>query len=64
MAAGDEYRAKAAELESKAKTETREQARMEMENLAKGYRRLARQAEQNAALDLVYATPIKPQDTA
>jgi hypothetical protein len=57
MAAGDGYRIKAVEFEVKAETETNDFQRLEFEALARAYRRLARQAQQNSALDIVYETP-------
>jgi hypothetical protein len=62
MAAGDEYRRKAAELEAKAKTNVSERQSAAFEHLAKAYRRLARQAEQNQTLDIVWEPPLpKPR---
>ena len=51
MAAGDDYRIKAADMNAKAKREVRPLARAELENLALAYLRLADQADRNAALE-------------
>lgn len=61
MSAGDEYRVKAADLTAKAKSESHESVRTELETLALGYLRLATQADRNAIpTDLVYETPPRP----
>jgi hypothetical protein len=57
MAAGDEYRVKAADMNARAKNERNPLARAEHENLALAYLRLADQADKNAKVDLVYETP-------
>ena len=57
MTPGDAYRAKAAELHEKAKKEINPAARAELEGMALGYLRLARQAERNALTDIVYDPP-------
>ena len=57
MAAGDEYRIKAAEMIARAKSERNPLTRAENENLALAYLRLADQADKNATADLVYETP-------
>jgi hypothetical protein len=57
MAAGDEYRIKAAEMNARAKSERNPLTRAEHENLALAYLRLADQADKNATVDLVYETP-------
>ena len=51
---GDEYRVKAAELQTRTINETNERLRKEFENLALQYLRLADQAERNAKTDVVY----------
>ena len=51
MAAGDDYRIKAAEMNAKARREIRLLARAELENLALAYLRLADQADRNANLE-------------
>jgi hypothetical protein len=51
MAAGDDYRIKAADMNAKAKGETRLRTRAELESLALAYLRLADQADRNADLD-------------
>ena len=50
MAAGDDYRIKAADVHAKAKGETSLRTRAELESLALAYLRLADQAERNATL--------------
>jgi len=65
MTSGKEYRAKAAEFAQKAKEEVDEKACLELESLAKAYRRLAMQAELNEELGFVpraRAKTTKPDD--
>ena len=50
MAAGDDYRIKAADLNAKAKRETHSRTRSDLEGLALAYLRLAVQADRNADL--------------
>ena len=50
MAAGDDYRIKAADMNAKAKSETKPRTRAELERLALAYLRLADQADRNAHL--------------
>jgi len=50
MAAGDDYRIKAADMNAKAKGESSLRTRAELESLALAYLRLADQAERNASL--------------
>jgi hypothetical protein len=50
MAAGDDYRIKAADMHAKAKGETKPRTRTELERLALAYLRLADQADRNADL--------------
>ena len=50
MAAGDDYRIKAAEMNAKAKGETSPQTRSELQKLVLSYLRLADQADRNAGL--------------
>jgi hypothetical protein len=50
MAAGDDYRIKAADMNAKAKEETKPWTRAELESLALAYLRLADQADRNADL--------------
>jgi hypothetical protein len=57
MPAGDHYRARAAELSAKAQAETAPAIRVEYENLAFAYLRLAEQADRNSRTDVVYETP-------
>lgn len=57
MAAGDEYRAKAAELRTRARRESDANLRAELDNLALAFLRLAAQAQRNNQADIVYETP-------
>jgi len=57
MAAGDEYRIKAAELHAQAQCHTTSKLRVQLENLAKAYLRLAEQADRNDRSDLIYEPP-------
>ena len=57
MTAGDEYRAKAAAMNARAKQERNLLIRAEFDNLALAYLRLAEQAERNAQADLIDETP-------
>ena len=50
--AGDEYRIKAAELHAQAQCHTTSKLRVQFENLAKAYLRLAEQADRNDRADL------------
>ena len=54
MAAGDQYRTKAAEFHARAQSETRPQLRLQFENLAKAHLRLAEQADWNDRVEAVY----------
>lgn len=54
---GDEYRVKAFEFRAMARSENDRGIRAEFQNLARGYMRLAEQAERNSQLDLTYETP-------
>lgn len=58
--AADEYRAKAAAMNARAKQEQSPLIRAEFENLSLSYLRLAEQAERNAQADLVYEPPPHP----
>ncbi len=53
----DEYRVKAAELRAKARKETSPGLHSELEFLARGYLRLAGEAERNSHSDVSYETP-------
>lgn len=53
----DEYRIKAAALRAKATRERDVSLRVEWENLAIAYVRLAKQAEKNQQLDITYEPP-------
>ena len=50
MAAGDDYRIKAADMNARAKGETSPQTRSELTKLVLAYLRLADQADRNAGL--------------
>jgi hypothetical protein len=60
MAAGDEYRAKAAEFLAKAQSEADPKRFMELAKLAGAYQRLADQAERNTHIDLAYESQPPP----
>jgi hypothetical protein len=57
MTARDEYLLKAAELSAMAQAETDRADKVEFENLARAYLRLAEQAERNS--QVVSETPLK-----
>ena len=57
MARGDQYRAKAAQLLTRAKSEASDHIRRNLLGLSQAYLRLADQADQNSRLDLSYETP-------
>ena len=57
VTAGDEYRAKAAELRARARRESDAILRAELDNLALAFLRLAAQAQRNNQADIVYETP-------
>jgi hypothetical protein len=57
MTSGDEYRAKAAELRTRARRENDLSLRAELEGLAAGFARLAMQADRNSRTDIAYETP-------
>jgi hypothetical protein len=63
MALGDQYRARAAELTAKAQGEIAPSTRVEYENLALAYLRLAEQADRNSLTDVVYEPPSERPDT-
>jgi hypothetical protein len=50
MAAGDDYRIKAADMNARARREIRPRARAELASLALAYLRLAEQADRNASV--------------
>jgi hypothetical protein len=62
MTAGEDYRAKAASMQVRARQEQNPLIRAEFENLALAYLRLASQAERNAEADLIFETPPHPVD--
>jgi len=51
------YLLKAAELSAIAQVEKDHADKLEFENLARAYLRLAKQAERNSQIDIVYETP-------
>ena len=57
MAAGDQYRIKAAEFHAQAQSMANPKLRAGFANLAKAYLRLAEQADRNALVDVVYEPP-------
>ncbi len=57
MTTADQYRARAAELFTRARNETSPMIRSEWENLAKSYLHLAEQADRNSRTDIVYEPP-------
>ena len=57
MTSADQYRALASRLRARARAADTPCHTSEWEHLARCYLRLARQAEQNEKLDLVYETP-------
>jgi len=61
MPSADEYRVKAADMMARARRESNLLTRMEYENLAIAYFRLADQADKNARTDIVYETPSSEQ---
>ena len=60
MAAGDEYREKAAEIASRARQLQDPLKRVRLEALEASFLRLALQADKNAKSDTVYQTPQVP----
>jgi len=54
MAAGDQYRIKAAEFHARAQSEASPQIRVEFKNLAKAHLRLAEQADWSERVEAVY----------
>jgi hypothetical protein len=63
MPAGDSYRVKAAELTAKAQTESSPDLRLELENLALAYLRLAEQADRDYAVEGMISES-KPEQAA
>src|SRR5262249_20545830 len=55
MAAGDQYRIKAAEFHGRARSEASPRIRVEFENLAKAHMRLAEQADWNERVRAMYS---------
>jgi hypothetical protein len=60
VAAGDDYRIKAADLNALAQRERDPLRRAELEALTLSYLRLADQADRNAQADLFYESPGQP----
>jgi len=60
MTRGNAYRAKANEFMAKAKSESNPALRLQYEQFAQSYLRLAEQADRNQRSDLVYETPGSP----
>jgi hypothetical protein len=59
MTRRQEYLLRAAELSAKAQAENDHARKVEFQNLARAFLRLAEQAERNSHADIVYATPPK-----
>jgi len=57
MASRNEYLLRAAELNARAQVEKDHADKLEFENLARAYLRLAKQAERNSQMTIVYETP-------
>ena len=53
MAAGDQYRIKAAEFRARAQSETRQLFKVQFESLAKAHLRLAEQADLNERVEVI-----------
>lgn len=64
MTPAEQYRAMASRLRAHARLADTPQLTSEWEHLALCYLRLARQAEENEKLDLVYETPPRRADDA
>jgi hypothetical protein len=60
MTHGNTYRAKANEFMAKAKRESNPALRLQYEQFAQSYLRLAEQADRNQRTDIVYETPQSP----
>jgi hypothetical protein len=59
MTARDEYLLRAAEFSAMAQVETDRADKVEFENLARAYLRLAEQAKRNSQAGIVSETPLK-----
>jgi len=59
MAQRQEYLLRAAELSARAQAESDAARKVEFENMARAYLRLAEQAVRNSLTDIVYETPPK-----
>jgi hypothetical protein len=57
MGTGDSYRIRAATFHARAQCEPSPRIRVQYENLAKAYLRLAEQADRNDRADIVYEPP-------
>jgi hypothetical protein len=65
MTPRDQYLLRAAELSAMAQAETDHAGKVEFENLARAYLRLAEQAERNSQADTISETPLqKDRDQA
>lgn len=62
MTPAEQYRALASQLRARARLAETPRLMSEWEHLANCYLRLARQAEANEKLDIVYETPQRPAD--
>ena len=60
MTMRDEYRTKAAEFQARAAGESDRTTRLHFESLANDYQRLAKLADRNAQIDLIYTR--RPRD--
>jgi hypothetical protein len=58
MGTGDSYRTKAASFHARAQCEISPRVRIQYENLAKAYLRLAEQADRIGRADIVYEPPL------
>jgi hypothetical protein len=59
MTPRDQYLLRAAEFSAMAQAETDRADKVEFENLARAYLRLAEQAERNSQTNIIYETPPK-----
>ena len=60
MTGGNEYRKRASEFEALAKRQSDSNKKIEFAGLARGYWRLAEQADRNSATDIVYGSSYLP----
>ena len=59
MTQREEYLLRAAEFSAWAQSESDAARKVEFENMARAYLRLAEQAKRNSLTDIVYETPLK-----